>query len=47
MDAARIIGVSMAGSAILSGLVIGGAELYRKTLERSAPKQGEGDDEKR
>lgn len=47
MDAAQILGASVAGSAILSGLVVGGAELYRKTLERGASKRPEDDDEEK
>lgn len=47
MDAAQILGASIAGSAILSGLAIGGAELYRKTLEWGTARQPEeGDEEK-
>lgn len=30
MDAGRLLGIGVAGSAILSGLLVGSAELYRK-----------------
>jgi hypothetical protein len=41
MDAGRIIGVGVAGGAILSGLLVGSAELYKKlTQPGMKPEQG-------
>lgn len=41
MDAGRIIGVGVAGGAILSGLLVGSAELYRKLTQLGMkPEQG-------
>jgi len=41
MDAGQIFGVGVAGSAILSGLLVGSAELYKKLSQLSMkPEQG-------
>lgn len=50
MDAGRLLGIGVAGSAILSGLLVGSIELYRKMSQPEAkpePRgadQGEGND---
>lgn len=41
MDVGRILGAGVAGGAILSGLLVGSAELYRK-LTRSGMKPEQG-----
>lgn len=38
MDAGRVIGAVLAGSSLLSGLLIGAGKIYEKSLGRSAPK---------
>lgn len=41
MDAGRILGVGVAGGAILSGLLVGSAELYRRLTQLGMkPEQG-------
>lgn len=41
MDGARMLGVAAAGSVIVSGLLVGSAELYRKiTSVGMKPEQG-------
>lgn len=42
MDAGRLLGIGVAGSAILSGLLVGSIELYRKMSQSEAkPEPGE------
>jgi len=45
MDLGQLFGVALAGSALLSGLVVGSAELYKKSAEWFGPKPVEDDDE--
>jgi hypothetical protein len=41
MDAGQLVGVGVAGSAILSGLLVGSAELYKKLSQLGMkPEQG-------
>jgi hypothetical protein len=41
MDAGQVLGVGVAGSAILSGLLVGSAELYKKLSQLGMkPEQG-------
>lgn len=49
MDAGQAFGVAVAGSALMSGIVIGAGELYRALAYPKNQDQGEleGDDEER